>query len=249
MKLNYSVLFGALGMLGMLAVSYSAAQSPGRGKGEAALAHAASTNKTVCLVFYRDWDAQCASMGQAVKAHAEKYSDHATWNVVQVSDAAEKSIVDRFQLSRAPMPMVVTIHPNGAVTGFFPGKVAEADLVRTLVSPKKAECMKLLQEGQLVLICVKATPNQLLPQAVQQFQSDPMFAKKTKIVAANAGDPNEAAFYSELKLPAGQSTTVFLAPPGVLVGRFTASATMSDLAAALHAAGKCCDDKNCKHKH
>lgn len=248
MKRNISVCLGALGLLGMLAVSFSAAQTPSGGKGEAALAQATSTNKTICLVFYRDWDTQTASMAQAVKGHAEKYSGHATWNAVQVSDPGEKGIVDRFQLSRAPMPMVVTVHPNGAVTGFFPGKVAEADLVRTLVSPKKAECMKLLQENQLVLFCVKAA-DQPFPQAVLQFQSDPSFAKRTRIVAAQPGDPNEGTFFAELKLPVGQATTVFLAPPGVLVGRFAASATKSDLATALHEAGKCCDDKNCKHKH
>jgi hypothetical protein len=40
---------------------------------------------------------------------------------------------------------------------------------------------------------------------------------------------------------------VVLAPPGVLVGKFPASATSDQIGAALHAAGKCCNDPNCKH--
>ena len=43
------------------------------------------------------------------------------------------------------------------------------------------------------------------------------------------------------------STVVVLAPPGVLVGKFPATATAAEIAAKLHAAGKCCDDPNCKH--
>ena len=42
---------------------------------------------------------------------------------------------------------------------------------------------------------------------------------------------------------------IFMAPPGALVGRFAASASKEDLARALHAAGKCCSDPNCKHNH
>ena len=45
------------------------------------------------------------------------------------------------------------------------------------------------------------------------------------------------------------STLVFLAPPAVLVGKFASTATKAEMTAALHAAGKCCDDPNCKHGH
>lgn len=248
MKLKSQIRFGTVVLIGALCASDSVAQSPG-GVGQAALAHAATANKSLCLVFYRDWDPNSVSMAQTVKAHAEKFSAQAAWNAVKVTDPAEKGVVDRFKLSRAPVPLAVVIHPNGAVTGFFAGKVAEADLARALVSPKKAECMKALQENQLILLCVQTSAKEPLPQGVLQFQADPHFAKNTKIVTALANDGTEAAFYAELKIPQDQPGTVFMAPPGVLVGRFPATATRSELAAALHAAGKCCDDKNCKHKH
>jgi hypothetical protein len=34
-----------------------------------------------------------------------------------------------------------------------------------------------------------------------------------------------------------------------MVGKFPATATKAQLASELHAAGKCCDDPNCKHNH
>jgi hypothetical protein len=33
----------------------------------------------------------------------------------------------------------------------------------------------------------------------------------------------------------------------VLVGKFGPAVTKDEIAAALHAAGKCCNDPNCKH--
>jgi hypothetical protein len=40
-----------------------------------------------------------------------------------------------------------------------------------------------------------------------------------------------------------------MAPPGVMVGMFPATASLGELAAALAAASKCCEDPNCKHHH
>jgi hypothetical protein len=43
------------------------------------------------------------------------------------------------------------------------------------------------------------------------------------------------------------SMLVIMAPPGVLVGKFAAATTRDQIVTKLHAAGKCCDDPNCKH--
>jgi hypothetical protein len=43
------------------------------------------------------------------------------------------------------------------------------------------------------------------------------------------------------------SMIVVLAPPGVLVGKYPAGVTKDQIGAALHAAGKCCNDPNCIH--
>jgi hypothetical protein len=43
------------------------------------------------------------------------------------------------------------------------------------------------------------------------------------------------------------SAVVIMAPPGVLVGKFANNVTKDDITTKLHAAGKCCNDPNCKH--
>lgn len=219
------------------------------GKGEAALGHAAATGKSTYLLFYRTWDGAATAMAHALKTHADKNVGQTFWTSVNVADPAERALVERFQLSRAPTPLVLTVHPNGAITGAFVNKVAEPELVSSLVSPVKAECLKLLQQNQIVLLCLQSAPQQTVPSGVRQFQADPHYVNRTKVIRASLSDPHEAAFYKGLQLDAGTPATIMFAPPGVVVGKFAANASMNDMAKALHAAGKCCDDPNCKHNH
>ena len=158
-----------------------ASQVHAAGKGEAAHDQAAKDNKTVYLVFHRDWDANAQAMAAAVKATADKHAGIATWTPVVVTDAAEKPLVDKYQVSRAPMPLTLVVHPNGAVTGVYQKPASEADLVQCLVSPKKAECMKALQNNQLVLLCLQPTAQVVIPQGVQDFKADQHFAQRAQV--------------------------------------------------------------------
>lgn len=214
-------------------------------------AQAAAEGKTTYLVFYRSWDATAQAVGQAVKSHADKHAGRATWAAVGISDPAQKSLVDKFQVSRAPMPLVLGVHPNGTITGVFQKPMTEAEFVQTLVSATKAECMKRLQANQLVLLCVQTSAEQGVPQGVKEFQADPQFGKRAQILTVQVNDPKEASFFTHLKIDPQTAApmTVFMAPPGVMVGKFPPTATKADLAGALHKAGKCCEDKNCKHNH
>lgn len=213
--------------------------------------HAAGEGKTTYLVFYRSWDATAQAVGQAVKTHADKHAGRATWAAVGISDPSQKSLVEKFQVGRAPMPLVLGVHPNGAITGVFQKPMTEAEFVQTLVSPAKAECMKGLQANQLVLLCVQSSAKESVPQGVKDFQADPHFGKRTQVLTVQLKDPNEAGFFAHLQIDPRTSTpvTVFMAPPGVLVGKFASTASKAELSEALHKAGKCCDDKNCKHNH
>lgn len=221
------------------------------GKGEAAQAQAAADGKTTFLVFYRNWDSAAEAMGQAVKTHADKNASKATWTAVGVADPAQKALVDKYGVGRAPMPLVLSVHPNGAVTGSFQRPMTEAEFSQSLVSPIKAECMKRLQANQLVLLCVQTADKQPVPQGVKDFQADPQFAPRVVVMTAQLKDVEEAGFFASLQVDpkSNAPVTVFLAPPGVLVGKFAPTAGKAEMGQALHKAGKCCDDKNCKHNH
>lgn len=214
------------------------------------LAQASSQERYTFLIFYREDNSATRAMAQTVNNTLAKRPNSATAAYVQVSNPVNKPLVDRYGVGRAPMPLTVAVAPNGAMTGIFPAKVSDEQLAGSFVTPSMASCMKAMQSGKLVFLCVQQSPTDALPQGVREFQADPQFSTRTAVVPLPAGEPSEAELLKELKIDVQQpgfATTVFMAPPGVMVGKFGVGVTKDELAVALHKAGKCCDDPNCKH--
>lgn len=222
------------------------------GQAQAVLDQAAAQQKYTFLLFYKENDAATQNVAQTLRHGVAACSDKATLCLVPVNDATEKLVVDRFRVSRAPMPLTIAVAPNGAVTGFFVRYFSEANIASSFVTPTKMYCMKSLQEGKLVMVCVNAEPNAGTPVSVHDFQVDPQFSQRLNVASIQANDPGEATFIQQMGVdPTTIRTTmiVFMAPPNALVGKFDATATKAQMAAALHKAGQCCDDPNCKHNH
>lgn len=211
------------------------------------LAQSAEQGKFTFIVFYRADDDATRAMAQVVTETVTKHAGQAVQLFVQITNPAEQAIVKQFDVARAPMPMTLVTAPNGAITGVFPQQAAEAQLATAFVTPAMSHCMKAMQAGKLVFLCVQTTPQPTVPQAVNEFLADPQFKDRGNIVLVNAADPAEAQLLAELEL--GGANTVFFAPPGVLVGKFGFASTKTEIAGALHKAGKCCEDPNCKHGH
>lgn len=251
MNLRSKLSLCGITLVGLVVLASTGKTQTSTSKGDAALAEAAKANKSLYVVFYRTWDTATAAMAGVVKASVDKNAAQTTWTSVAITDAAEKGMVDKYRVGRAPMPLVLAVHPRGVVTGAYMQKVTEVQLAGCLVSSVKAECMKSLQQEHLVLLCLQTPSQQVVPPAVRQFQTDPAFANRTQVLIAQLGDATEAGFYKELGIDQrGQAPViVFMAPPGVLVGKYSASTSFSEMAGALHKAGKCCNNPNCPHHH
>jgi hypothetical protein len=148
------------------------------------------------------------------------------------------------------MPTVLCVAPNGAITGAFVRKLNDDAVEGAIVSPAAADVVKALQEKKIAVVLVKQDARSPLPVGITELVADPAFQARTATVAVVAGDPTESRFLTDMEINAADvngSITVVVAPPGVIVGKFPATATKDQIAAALHAAGKCCNDPNCKH--
>jgi hypothetical protein len=101
----------------------------------------------------------------------------------------------------------------------------------------------------MVFVCVSSTAQAGMPAGVSDFCDDLEFKNRVAVVALQTNDTAETELLEQLEIKpnARITTTALLAPPGVLVGKFDPSASKEEIAAALHKAGKCCDDPNCKH--
>lgn len=169
-----------------------------------ALDAAAGNGKYLFVFFWKENDRQTQTMYGVFKSAATKITESATAISVNTNDAREKPIVDRFGVSRAPMPLVLALAPNGAVTKGFPVRFTEEQLLQdAFVSAGTAKCLKALQDRKLVLLCVqnqRTQFNQAAMQGALGFKSDARFGSATEIVTVNRATRARLRSCNRLKL-------------------------------------------------
>jgi hypothetical protein len=222
----------------------------GSGKSIAAIKQAADAGKYLFVFFSKTDDDQTLAMRKVFDKAMEKVADRAQSVAVNVSDDSENDIVDKFGLSRAPMPLVLAMAPNGAVTGGFPTKFEEKQLLDAFATPGTEKVVRSLQDGKLVFVCVqndKTKSNDAAMQGVRDFKTDARFASATEIVTLDPTDAKEASFLTDLKVSpdTAEATTVFVAPPGTALGKFEGATNKDALVEVLSKANTGCGTGGC----
>ena len=255
------IFLGIAAIAVVASASAAVAQSPYRAqepdpqtasKGITALRRAAAADKYLFVFFWRERSQQADAMWNVLQPAMSKLADRAESVAINVSDPAEKPMVARFDVDRSPMPLVLALAPNGAITKGLPLKCDERQLFQAFVSPGTAGCLKALQARKLVLLSVQSRSPYIrqvsLQRGVADFAADARFAGATEIVSVDPADPAEASFLQDLQVDprSGTSVTVLLAPPGSVVGKFEGAVTKEQLVAKLQTAqsdpcagGKC----------
>jgi hypothetical protein len=201
-------------------------QASAPSKCEAIMAQAAAANKYVFILFWKDKGPQLDTAQTALKPAVINMANKAVFLSIWITNPEEKKIVNKYDVSRAPMPLVLAIAPSGAVTRAFAKTFDEKELHTAFVSPGKERCLKALQNRKLVFVCFldKADPEVPFkaPKGVEDFKADEKFGPATEIVLVDAQDEREEALLKELRIgkDASKPKTVFLGPPGAVIGTF-----------------------------
>jgi hypothetical protein len=211
----------------------------------AAIDRASKANKYIFLFFYRADDEPTQAARKIFDAAMEKLADRAASAAVNITDVRERALVAKYGLNRSPMPLVLAMAPNGAVTRGFPRQFTEAQLETAFVSPGMQKCLRALQDRKMVFVCVQNESTQHNTEAMQgvhEFAADPQYAKTSAIVTVDPADAAEESFLKQLKADpkTSEAVTVFLAPPGTLVGTYTGETKKDVLVAAAKTAAKGC---------
>lgn len=221
-------------------------------KAASALDAAARSGKYLLVFFWKENDRQTQTMYGVFKSATAKMAQSADAINVNTKDAREKAIVEKFGVDRAPMPLLLALAPNGAVTKAFPINFTEEQLLReAFVSRGMAECLKALQDRKLVVLCVQNQHTQYAQVALQAatgFQSNARFAEAAEVVTVDPADRKEAELLSSFDVsPTTQSAvTVVLAPPGRTVAKFSGRVSKEDIVAKVSAAQSgCCPGGQC----
>jgi len=219
---------------------------------QAAMDRAAAAQKYVFLFFWKEKGVLTDKAWSVFQPAAARLANWVEVVSIQITDPAEKQIVDKYGVTRAPMPLVLAVAPCGAITKAFTKTFDETQLRTAFVSPCTQLCLKALQKRKLVFVCVveKTNPKAPLtvPKGVEDFKADKKYGPATEIVLVDAQDENEATLLKEMGVgtQASKPIIVFLAPPGALIGKFGGAASKDVLVAKLAAAqsnpcagGKC----------
>jgi hypothetical protein len=240
-----SLLAAATAFSDPVAPAAVAAPAAPASKGMAALDAAAKAHKYLFVFFYAGQDTHTGDMNGVFQAAMARLTDRADSIAVSLADPAEKPLVDKYGVSRAPMPFVLAIAPNGAATHGFPTQWDENQLQQAFVSPCTAKCMKVIQERRMILLCVqngRTQSNAAAMQGVNEFKADPQYAAGTEVVALNPADQAEAGFLQALQVDPQTTTavTLLVTPPGSPVARFVGAVTKDEIIAKIKAAQAGC---------
>lgn len=215
------------------------------GKGLAALKQAADAKKYLFVFFYKTDDAETQAARRSWDENAWKFADRAEFASVNVTDPAEQRLVNQYGLGRAPLPLVLAFAPNGAVTRSLVKNFDETQLAMAFVGPSMEKCIKALQDRKMVFVCVQndTTPQKAeAMQGVKEFAADAQYARTTEIITVDPADAAEAGFLQQLKVDprATDAVTIFLAPPGTMVGTYKGKTKKEALVAAVRTAAQGC---------
>ena len=211
-----------------------------------AIEHASEANKHLFIFFYENDSEQTRTIRKTFESAMKKIADDAQWVAVDRNSPSEKEIVEKFQVQTAPMPLVIALAPNGAVTGGFLGQeMNEEKLQGSLASPCMQKCLKALQERKLVFLCAQNKDtkfNVAAMRGVNGFKSDPQFVKFTEIITIDPADEAEKKFIKQLKIDSepDEAITAFMAPPGMIIGKFEGATNKDMLLATLQRAMASC---------
>lgn len=219
---------------------------------QASIDRAAAAQKYVFLFFWKDKTPQTDKAWSVLQPAVANMADSAEVVSIQITDSAEKQVVDRYGVDRAPMPLVLAVAPCGAITKAFTKAFDENELRAAFVSPGTQLCLKALQNRKLLFVCVvdqtDAQGRAAIPRGVEEFKADAKYGPATEVVLVSATDRGEAELLKDMKVDpySPKPVAVLLAPPGAMVGTFDGTATKQQIVAKLVSAqsnpcagGKC----------
>jgi hypothetical protein len=224
------------------------------GAGFAAIENAQKTDKYLFLYFYKFENENTSKMRTVFDSTMQKLSDRAESVKINITNPAERALLKKYGISgRSPLPLVLTLAPNGAITGGFPGVFNAKQLMGAFGTPCLELCLKALQNQKLVFVCIQnpSTKNNTSALAgVREFKADKRFSQATEIVTLDPSEESELKFLKQLQINPKlvDATTILLAPPGVAVAKIAGATDKKQFVSAVQTAVAGCGPKGCGPK-
>lgn len=209
----------------------------------------AQDNKTLYIFFYKEKNERTNRSEEIFNQAIQNLGNSVRSIKINVNDPSSKPFNEKFDLKRTPMPFVIVLAPNGAITGGF-NSFTKEQLQASLTSQCTAECLKALQEKKLVLLSVQnsKTPyNKEAMKGINEFKADPRFASATVIIPIDPSDSKEHPFLNQLGVnpSSNEAVTILMAPPGEIIGKYQGPTSKTQMINDIQKASAGCCPGGC----
>ena len=217
----------------------SPSKAAGSSAGAAAIRRASEAGSHLFLFVYQGNSPETREARDRFEAAVARIGPSVQWMVMDRENPSEKDVIARLELELASTPVVLALAPNGAITGGIrPEELTEEKLRDSIASPILQKCLKSLQEGRLVFLCVrdKSTPSTDPSwQGVNEFKEDERFKCYTDIVQVDPTDNAEKKLLQDLQIDPHSTlpTTVLFMPPRTVAANVMGPTNKSDFVRAL----------------
>ena len=160
------------------------------------------------------------------------------------SSPANASLVAKYRLAGAPVPLILVAARNGVLAGGLPAAQATPEnLLAVVPSPKKAEVLQFLETGKAVFISASRKTMPARSGATSACAAAcAQMNDQGATVKIDMDDPRETAFLAQLKVDraATEPVTLVVNAQGQITGTYTGATDVASLVqAAAKKAGGC----------
>jgi len=218
---------------------------------EAMLQQAAAENKHLVVLAWSDNDDTTSKLKAMLDKARVSLASKALFYALKTDDTANKDFVAKHRLASAPLPLTLVFAPNGVVVGAFVQEVVDQQtLAASFASPKLASVLKLLQDGNVVLLCVQSKTTKHNAESLKAAQgagADERAKGQIQTVEVDPTDASCADLVAPLKLPAAleEATIRILVPPGKIAGEVKGATTQAAVWDAITKAIAACSGGGC----
>ncbi|MBF0226692.1 MAG: hypothetical protein HQK76_14660 [Desulfobacterales bacterium] len=209
---------------------------------------ASKNNKYLALLCYDSQNSLYKEMQATLNKFNEESKEKIQVYELLTSDTKEAEIVEMYRINNAPLPLLLVMAPNGAITGGFPQKVMTEQLSKSIVSESISKIIKAMQSEKVVLVLLqnsKTNYNEESSQAARDFSNDERLKEMVEMFNIDPNTPDNKDFIAQCRLKPDikESTIVMIIPPGRIAGVYPGKITKDKLLSALatcSAGSGCC---------
>ena len=198
--------------------------------------------KYAFVLFYSDDNENAARLRKTVESVKGKLEPKAHFLEAKISAPSSRHYVQKYNLDRAPMPLLMAFAPNGVALRALQAGCSAEDIEKSFVSPKTAEVFKAIQEGENTLLLFGNDGLEGFRDSLLSANKVALVWPNLRIIVVDPTDPEEKNLLEQSKVSSetNRSVLLVLSTTGTIGARIEGKVTEKEITDAIGACRSQC---------